>query len=422
MIPRFVSLLVLAALVAALPRPGRADEVRVVVESPAPGMTVRGELHQARITGTAAAAGEEPEHFDVVLAIDVSSSTRAAAGIDVDGDGIVGVNPRLELLPPGAYAKDVLSTDPGDSVLHAEIQAARNLLEHLDADRVRVAVVTFSGDVDPTTGLRRRLEQEDASVEVPLTADFELVGKALGAVLARGAHGATNYAAGIRLAIRELAGLSGALSLPRARAKRVILFLSDGSPTLPVGKGNRVDEGDKEAAIRAAKLARQAGISINTYALGAQALRYPKVMTEMSRITVGTFTPVQRPGQIITLLQGITFANVEDVVFTNLTTGDFSTDVHLSPDGGFTGYVPVAEGTNRVRVSALASDGTRGSVEFELQFERTVLPGRDALAELERIRRQNKELELRRLEMDIEAFREEQRKQLELEVERAGGD
>lgn len=419
MISRFRSCaLLLLALPLAL-RAGPEDQrVRVVIESPAPGVILEGHVHQARVTGSAAAAGEKPEHFDVILTIDVSHSTNAASGLDVDGDGVLGVNPHFELLPPGAYASNVLSTDPGDSVLNAQVQAARALLDALDPDRVRVGVVTFAGEVNPITGMRKRVDQEDAFLAVPLTADFELVGKALGAILARGSRGATNYAAGVRIAVRELAGLTGAQSQPRDRVRRVILFLSDGSPTLPVGKGDVVDPGDQEAAIRAAGLAHQAGISINTYALGAQALRYPKVMTEMSRVTAGTYTPVQKPGQIITLLQGITFANVEDVVFTNLTTGDFSTDVRLSPDGSFTGYVPVAEGTNRVRVSALASDGSRGSAEFDLVFAKARLSDRDRMAELERIRRQNKELELQRLEMNIDAFRNEQRKLLELEAER----
>ncbi|MCP3984195.1 MAG: VWA domain-containing protein [bacterium] len=398
--------------------PGSAENaVRVAIESPAPGFTVEGHVHQAQLTGHAAAKGERPEHFDVVVAIDVSYSTTTASGLDVDGDGIVGVNPHNELLPPGSYDESVRSTDPGDTILAAQVQAAHALLESLDPDRVRVAVVSFSGEVDPLTARRKRLNQEDARLEVPLIADFEAVGRALGAVLARGAHGATNYAAGIRIGIRELAGLSGAKSKPREGARRVILFLSDGSPTLPVGRGDVVDAGDKEAAIRAAELAHKAGISINAYALGPAALRYPKVMTEMSRVSLGTYTPVQRPGQIVTLLQGITFANVEDIVFTNLTTGDFSSDVRLAPDGGFTGFVPVAEGVNRVRVTALATDGTRGSVEFDLKFARAELPDRGSMAELDRIRRQNKELEIQRMNMDIEAFREEQRKQLEIDVE-----
>ena len=54
--------------------------------------------------------------------------------------------------------------------------------------------------------------------------------------------------------------------------------------------------------------------------------------------------PVQNPGDIISFLQGVTFANVEDVIFTNLTTREVSTDVELSPDGSFSGFVPVHRG------------------------------------------------------------------------------
>ena len=233
-------------------------------------------------------------------------------------------------------------------------------------------------------------------------------------MLARGARGATNFSAGLRLAIRELAGLSGARSRPRPESRSIALFLTDGQPTLPAGLGNSSDPGDAEAAVRAAEVARQAGITVNTYALGPTALRYPEVMTEMARTTRGTYTPVQNPGDIIPLLAGVSFADVEDVVVSNLTTGDLSTDVQLAPDGSFTGYVPVREGKNRVRVSALASDGSRGAAEFELVFRRAELADRDRLRELERIRRQNKQLELRRMELEIEAFREQQRKELEL--------
>ena len=138
----------------------------------------------------------------------------------------------------------------------------------------------------------------------------------------------------------------------------------------------------------------------------------------MARVSLGTYTPVQNPGDIIMLLQGVTFANVEDVVFTNITTGDFSTDVRLNPDGSFQGYVPVREGPNRVRVIALASDGSRGAVEFDFVFKHSELSGRDKLRELEEIQRQNKALELRRLELEIKAFREQQRKEIVLTPEK----
>jgi hypothetical protein len=416
------ALLLGALLAAASPARGAepvpaSDGVRVVVESPAPGQVVEEIVHQARIVGSAFAAGDEPRTYDVMLVVDVSYSTRAASGADVDGDRTVGVNPRFELLPPGAFPDDVLSTDPEDSVLFAEVKAAKALLDGLDPRRVRVGVVSFSGEVDPVTGLRKRFDQQDAWLEAALTRDYAAVRRVLDAIVSRGAHGATNFAAGLRLAIRELAGLSGSQSEPDPQARRVILFLTDGQPTFPVGKGNDSDPGDAEAAIRAAELARKAGITINTYAMGGDALRYPKVVTEMARVTLGNYTPVQNPGDIIVLLQGVSFANVEDVVFTNLTTGDFSTDVRLSPDGSFAGFVPVREGPNRVRVSALASDGRRGAVDFDVVFRHTPAGGREPMHELERIREQNKQLELHRLEVEIETFRDEQRKELEIRPE-----
>jgi len=400
-----------------LPAARAADDgVRVSIASPAAGGKLRDHLHQAKIDGSAFAEHAGPERFDVMLVIDVSDSTKAASGADIDRDGQIGVDPHNELLPPGAFDPQIRSTDPGDTVLQAQIAAARALLQGLDPRRVRVGLVTFGGEVSPSTGERKRVDQQDAWLELPLGDDYAALDRGLAAILARGPHGATNFAAGIRLGIVELAELSGAESTPRPDARKVMLFLTDGIPTLPVGKGNQEDPGDDEAALRAAQLAHQAGISINTYALGPAALQYPRVVTEMARMTLGTYTPVQSPGDIVTLLQGVSFADVEDVVLTNLTTGEFSSDVRLAPDGSFTGFVPVRAGRNRVRVSALASDGSRGSVELEFDFEHAEVGDRSELAELERIRRQNKELELHRLGLEIEEVRREQRKSVELEA------
>ena len=405
-------------LAASSQTPPGARDVQVQVDSPGPGRKVTGHVHQAEIAGLALAHGDDPEVFDVMLAIDVSYSTRVASGADVDGDGVVGIDPARELLKPGTFPQDLRSTDAGDTVLHAQARAALALLEGLDPRRVRVGILSFSGDVDPITGKRKRIDQQDARLEAPLTHDYDSLRRVVAGVVARGPQGATNFAAGVRLGIVELAGLGGAKSAPRPGAKKVILFLTDGVPTLPVGKGADEDAGDQEAALRAAKLAHGAGIVINTYALGVNALRYPKVATEMARITAGTYTPVQNPADIVTLLGGVTFADVEDVVFTNLSTGDFSTDVRLAPDGSFTGFVPVKEGTNRVRISALATDGSRGSIEFEFEFAKSQVGERTDLAELERIRRQNKDLELRRMQLEIDAFRAEQLKRVEIEAAR----
>ncbi|HEY8120579.1 MAG TPA: vWA domain-containing protein [Myxococcota bacterium] len=398
----------------------RADStVQLRLESPMPGTHVEGFVHQARISGSALADAADPQRFDVMLVIDVSYSTRTASGGDIDGDGVVGVDPIAEGLI-GMFPDDVRSTDLEDTILRAQVRAALTLLEDLDPRRVRVGVITFSGEVDPTTGMRLSETQRDAEVVIPLTGDYAAVRSALAGVVARGPHGATNFGAGILLAVTELSGLSSAKSQPRTGAKRVVLFLTDGLPTFPIGKGTVVDEGDEEFALRAADLANSVGISINTYALGPEALKYNRTTTEVARITGGVYTPVQSPDDVIALLAGTTFSNIEDVVFTNLTTGDFSTDVRLAPDGSFAGYVPVREGRNRVRIVALASDGTRGELELELDFALGQVGSRDKLGELERIRRQNRDLELKRRNLEIEAFRAQQRRTLEIKVKDDG--
>lgn len=402
--------LLLAGLV-----PAAGAEVHVSIESPRPGQQVENRVDQAPIRGAASADGKRPADFDVMIVLDVSGSTRNPSGVDVDGDGEVGLDPRRELIP--GFGDDVQNTDPGDSIFEAQAAAARALLRGLDGSRVRVGLATFAGEVD-ASGQRRSQNQKDAWLEVPLTSDFAAVARGIDAVVARGPSGATNYAAGLRLAITELSGLPGARSQRRPGAQPVILFLSDGVPSLPIGSGAITDPGDVEAAISAAKLAQLAGIRINTYALGEQALTFPQAVTEMARVSLGTYTPVQNPGDIVAMLQGVSFANVEDVVITNLTTGDFSTDVALEPDGSFSGFVPVREGRNQIRVTALASDGTRGSVTLDLDFGRTQLTDLELARELERIRRMNKELLLLKERKKIEDFRSRETKDLELEVEK----
>ena len=393
-----------------------ASPVRIQIEAPEAGEPVRNKVHQAPIRGSASTAGRGASDFDVMIVFDVSGSTKSASGVDVDGDGEIGINPHMELLPPGSYPPDVLSTDPGDTILAAEVAAAQALLASLDPQRVRVGVISFSGEMDPVSGRRLSYDQQDAWVEMPLTQDFDRVATVLPGILARGPHGGTNFAAGVRLAITELAGLSGARSAPRPDARKVILFLTDGLPTFPFGTGSVPDAGDTEAALNAARLAHKAGIVINTYALGPNALGNPIAATELARITLGTYMPVQNPGEIISFLQGVSFANIDDVVFTNLTTREVSYDVRLAPDGSFSGFVPVREGHNRVRVTALASDGSRGSVELDLDFETSGLTERELALELERIRRRNKELMLLIERERIQRFREQQRKVLELEA------
>ena len=391
--------------------------VRIAIDEPKRGDRVRNSVHQAAIRGNVFTEGKRRLAIDVMIAIDISGSTRSASGADVDGDGEIGFDPQAEQVPPGRYPPGMRSTDPQDTILAAEISAADALLRNLDPTHLRVGVLSFGGEINPATLRQAAYGQQDAWVEVPLTSDFDEVRRALQNILVRGPRGGTNFAAGIRLAVTELAGLHGARSAPRPEAAKILMFLTDGVPSFPFGSSRESDPGDTEAALGAARVASKAGITINTYALGPSALDNPIAVTEMSRMTLGTFTPVKSPGDVITYLQGVTFSSVEDVIFTNLTTSEISEDVRLLPDGSFSGYVPVREGINRVRVTALATDGSEGFTEFDLEFAVSGRTNLELTLELDGIRKQNRELQLLVEREKVRQFRDKQRKGLKLEVE-----
>ncbi|GIW72737.1 MAG: hypothetical protein KatS3mg102_2279 [Planctomycetota bacterium] len=165
--------------------------------------------------------------LDVVIAIDRSGSTGRPA-FDLDGDG-----------------------EP-DSVLAAEIEAARCFVGRLDARTARVAVVAF-GDA--------------AEVVVPFTRDLAAVDAAL-AALGEPAGG-TNYEAAFVAARQLFQALAEADDLAdRAHEpgggragppQRGVVFLSDGIPTAhgvprDVSDSNlSQSREDREAAIRSAR-------------------------------------------------------------------------------------------------------------------------------------------------------------------------
>ncbi len=397
-------------------------EVAIDIASPTSGEVVRNRVHVAAIRGSARSGTKDPLDFDVMIAIDVSKSTRFPSGIDVDEDGEVGFNPQEELVAPGSYPDDMVCSDPDDSILGAEIRAARMLVDSLSAGRSRIGVLTFSGEVDLETGERNSPDQQDALLRIPLTDDFPAVLGVLEEVRAEGSYGATNFSAAIRMAVVELVGLTGAKSEPRSNARRLLQFLTDGVPTFPYGRGDTPDPEDTEEAIRASRLARKAGLTINSFALGRYALESPVATTEMARLTGGAYTPVRNPGEILAFLRSVSFANIEDVVITNLTTNDISYDVHLSPDGSFSGFVPVGLGRNEVQVTVLASDGGENSVSVDVDFEQAGLTENELVVELERVRKRNKEMMLLLEQKRIQAFRERQKGVVTIEAEDAERD
>src|SRR5690606_28045511 len=98
-------------------------ELFVSIDHPAEDAII-GSPHGAFIAGRAIAPLGEYRRLDVMIVLDTSGSTMGASGADINGNGIVGEQRYGgvgSLLGLGA-------NDPGDSILAAEVAAARRLL------------------------------------------------------------------------------------------------------------------------------------------------------------------------------------------------------------------------------------------------------------------------------------------------------
>ena len=290
-----------------------------------------------------AAAGEEGL-VELVLAIDASTSANEFAESDVDGDG------RLE----DGWAGD-------DSIYQAQILAARHLLAALarlpgnqDGARVRVSVVTFAGDdelfehppdrdFEPDTLSILAVANRDARLRVGLSSDYAEVDRVLLELSREEPKGMTNFAAAIGRALAELEGLGtmGAAAPPREGALRVVDFLTDGMPSLPYAR-----EEAERAARYAARLAADAGIRVNVFELGHNAVtrRTSETGERMARLSGGSFVSVERPGDIVELLASTSLAYVHRVRLANRTLDERTRFIATGLDGSFYGEVPLREG------------------------------------------------------------------------------
>lgn len=389
-------LLALLAWLAAAP-PAAAEPDWLLVDAPAPGASVS--LPLVEVRGRAVPGGAAAN--DLVIAIDVSDSVLLPSGWDVDGDGPGG---RSAPWWAEVYGRDPVlamrarESDLEDSVLMAEIAAARALLDRLDLARDRVALVAFS---------------DEASVIAPLGSSRAALESALESLpreLKRWGRG-TNFGDAIAVAQRALGDEAEALARGEAGARpgrrRTILFLSDGEPTMPAGR-----DMPRQHALWSAHAAAAAGIRIHAFALGEEARRGLDVFAELAARSGGRFERLEQAGDAIVRLPETDLAGLAALRLVNVTTGRPARALRRFPDGRFDGFVELAPGTNRLRVEAEASDGAQAAVE------RDVVRGGDrpdaaASAELlAELRRRTREVELR---AEMERSRRV-RKELELEV------
>jgi von Willebrand factor type A domain len=359
-----------------------ASEPKVQIVSPKDGSRITQDQNAVLVSGKVARETGRSANVDIFLVIDVSGSTAMYAGAELGNADQPPESPGLgmpQISIGGIGLGRPPLRNPRNSILAAEVAAARRLLLQLNSETTRVGVVTFS---------------EGAKLMQPLTHDFEQVRRVLGEVLRAGPYGGTNMVEGIRTGITELIGLGS--SEKRTDAIKTQFLLTDGFPSLPIGGGKRATEEDTNLAINAARLAGKAGIKVHVFALGEEALSYPRAAVGIAKESGGTYTPVVRPADALAVLENISVVGVDFIQIVNQTSGQKATQVRLSADGFFSSAVPVVEGRNQIDVFARASDGSNGRDSVTVYYQSGT----------------QKSLEL-------EVFLEKERK-LKLEVDRLG--
>jgi hypothetical protein len=353
---RFVSFGCLLACLLSWPFPLLSAEPKVQIHSPKNGSTISQEQNLVFVSGKVATTAARSANVDIMLLLDASGSTAQYAGIDLagmdqlpdTGSGLVTPQIFIGGMSVGGPAMRNLR----NSVLAAEVIAARRLLMQLNSETTRVGVVSF--------GERAKLVQ-------PLTHEFDRVRLALDEVYKAGPYGGTNMVEGIRTGITELMGMGS--SEKKTDAVKVEFLLTDGFPTMPIGGGQRATPQDTDLAINAARLAGRAGIKVHVFALGEEALSYPRAAVGIAKQSGGTYTPVSRPVDILSVVENISAVGVDYVQIVNHTSGQKATQLRVAADGFFSSAVPVIEGRNQIDVFARASDGSNGRDSITIHYQ-----------------------------------------------------
>jgi len=283
------------------------------------------------VAGTALAHDGKIPALDIVFVIDVSGSTGEASGADVDRDGSTGRTLGIPGMPP-------LFSSRGDSILAAEVAAVELVMTHLSPRTTRVGIVTFS---------------HRSWVDAPLTHDYDEVRLALGDILDRGPEGGTNMKSGVLRGSIELLGTKSAASSRRKGAERVLVFVTDGRPTLPFASDNR----NVREAVRSAEKAAAREVRVHSFAVGKEAMD-STAPRAIARATGGIYTPVRNPYQLPQIFDTFSFAEIETLTVRNLTMDADAVQLEHRPDGSFAALVPAGAGRHTLEVYARSRKGT----------------------------------------------------------------
>ncbi len=357
---RLPTLACAVAWLAAAPVSGADETVWLEVERPENGWVELGTAPLVEVRGAAGSRGRGI--LDVVVVIDASRSTKAGSGVDVNGDGYVGgVGWRHRRSWRGYLAHPQTSSDPGDSILHAEVEAVRQLVATLDPARSRVGVVSFTD----TAYIRSSIGNTEPQLL-----------RALGFLESEAPEGRTNMAEALRTAGQTLREARASAGPYRDLA---IVLLSDGRPTSPAPEALATAR-----AIDAARDVREMGVRIYTIALGVPD-EDSRALREIASVGRGTYTALAEPGDIIVALPYLDLRGLADIRVENRTTGKKARAMRVWGDGSFDAFVELREGKNLLRITARGAEGSRVTKERYVYFRKRT-PGDARERRLERIK------------------------------------
>ncbi len=254
-----------------------------------------GELPRRSLEECGVEAADQTRGLDVVVMIDVSTSTSLPSGADIDGDGKIG------------EFRHGSNTDPGDSLLAAQVGSIRSLFSEIRTRDLRIGIITYAGRTRFSDPLTVGFERE-AFVRSPLSETDWILDEVLHDILLGGSNGTSNFAAGMQRALDTLEdGL-----LPGEARGRLVLFLSD-SPT-PIRPGPTVhyyrvpgnNPNPNGVTIRndpyialAAKRAIRHDVAFHTFGLGEAAdAEQPHILSRVAGATGGRFWAVEDPTRL----------------------------------------------------------------------------------------------------------------------------
>ncbi len=363
------------------------SDVALQVESPVDGATTTAPVPLVEIRGRV--FGHDWSQSDVMVAIDVSSSSFLPSGYDVDRDGQVGeLIPRnLRRFRGSTWRAKRWTTDSDDTIAAASLALAGELLKELDLSGARAGLLTFAGKS------RLRAEVGDPEAAIDALARLRLTWTDSGTNLAR-------------------ASLRGMRELERAgqpEREKILVILSDGEPTSP----NPAVHARSSARRAAVRLAGR-GIKLFAISIGDR-VAASDVFESMGEIASGRYERVTSADSPALLRLGIRAAELQGVRLFNLTAGRAGRAVRLRGDGSFDGFLPLRPGRNELEIRA---ETEAGQVLRELRTIAFVARAGDSSELLQLLQTRTTETELaararrgpgKRVEILVENGREDQR-------------